>query len=89
MLNVLCRSAAAPAPYNAPVFAASAVNVMAAQSVSIDKYPKQEQDQMSGVAALEGDSEDKFIKGTLAEASSPPPPEPQKPMDADKAAIYR
>ncbi|XP_029690415.1 homeobox protein PKNOX1.1 isoform X1 [Takifugu rubripes] len=89
MLNVLCRSAAAPAPYNAPVFAASAVNVMAAQSVSIDKYPKQEQDQMSGVAALEGDSEDKFIKGTLAEACSPPPPEPQKPMDADKAAIYR
>lgn len=29
--------------YNAPVFAASAVNVMAAQSVSIDKYPKGEQ----------------------------------------------
>ncbi len=29
--------------YNAPVFAASAVNVMAAQSVSIDKYPKTEQ----------------------------------------------
>ena len=32
-----------PAHYNAPVFAASAVNVMAAQSVSIDKYPKGEQ----------------------------------------------
>lgn len=32
-----------PALYNAPVFAASAVNVMAAQSVSIDKYPKGEQ----------------------------------------------
>lgn len=35
-----------PALYNAPVFAASAVNVMAAQSVSIDKYPKQEQHQV-------------------------------------------
>jgi len=32
-----------PALYNAPVFAVSAVNVMAAQSVSIDKYPKGEQ----------------------------------------------
>lgn len=52
MLNVLCRSAAAPAPYNAPVFAASAVNVMAAQSVSIDKYPKQEQDQVGEVWAV-------------------------------------
>lgn len=31
-----------PALYNAPVFAASAVNAMAAQSVSIDKYPKGE-----------------------------------------------
>lgn len=50
--NVLCRSAAAPAPYNAPVFAASAVNVMAAQSVSIDKYPKQEQDQVGELWAV-------------------------------------
>ena len=40
---VLCRLATCPALYNAPVFAASAVNVMAAQSVSIDKYPKGEQ----------------------------------------------
>ena len=32
-----------PALYNAPVFAASAAKVMAAQSVSIDKYPKGEQ----------------------------------------------
>lgn len=44
---------------------------------------------MSGVAAVESDSEDKFMKGALAEASSPAPAEPQKPMDADKAAIYR
>lgn len=44
---------------------------------------------MSGVAAVESDSEDKFMKATLAEASSPAPTEPQKPMDADKAAIYR
>uniref|UniRef100_H3CF45 Pbx/knotted 1 homeobox 1.1 n=1 Tax=Tetraodon nigroviridis TaxID=99883 RepID=H3CF45_TETNG len=63
--------------------------VMAAQSVSIDKYPKQEQDQMSGVAAVESDPEDKFMKGALAEASSPAQSEPLKPMDADKAAIYR
>ena len=32
-----------PPFYNAPVFAASAVNMMAAQSVSIDKYPDGEQ----------------------------------------------
>lgn len=44
---------------------------------------------MSGVVATESDSEDKFIKGTLAAAASPAPTEPQKPMDADKAAIYR
>lgn len=42
----------APAPYNAPAFAASAVNVMAAQSASIDKYPKQEQDQVGDVWAV-------------------------------------
>lgn len=42
----------APAPYNAPGCAASAVNVMAAQSVSIDKYPKQEQDQVGDVWAV-------------------------------------
>lgn len=44
---------------------------------------------MSGVAGVDSDSEDKFIKGALAEASSPAPTEPQKPMDTDKAAIYR
>ena len=32
-----------PPLYNAPVFAASAVNMMAAQSVSIDKYQEGEQ----------------------------------------------
>lgn len=42
----------APAPYNAPGCAASAVNAMAAQSVSIDKYPKQEQDQVGDVSAI-------------------------------------
>lgn len=45
---------------------------------------------MSGVAAADSDSDsDKFIKGALAEAASPAPTETQKPMDADKAAIYR
>ncbi|XP_037646567.1 homeobox protein PKNOX1.1 isoform X1 [Sebastes umbrosus] len=77
-----------PALYNAPVFAASAVNVMAAQSVSIDKYPKGEQ-QMQGVAKVDSDTEQKYIEGTLAEAPSPAPTEPQTPMDADKASIYR
>ncbi|XP_031725804.1 homeobox protein PKNOX1.1 isoform X2 [Anarrhichthys ocellatus] len=77
-----------PALYNAPVCAASAVNVMAAQSVSIDKYPKGEQ-QMQGVVKVDGESEQKFIEGTLAEAPSPIPTEPQTPMDADKASIYR
>ncbi|KAM3607365.1 uncharacterized protein V6R79_006336 [Siganus canaliculatus] len=59
---------------------------MAAQSLSIDKYPKGDH-QMSSV--VDSDSEQKFIEGTLAEASSPAPTEPQTPMDADKASIYR
>ncbi|XP_030199584.1 homeobox protein PKNOX1.1 isoform X2 [Gadus morhua] len=77
-----------PPLYNAPVFAASAVNMMAAQSVSIDKYQEGEQ-QMQGVAQAEGDSEQKFIEGSLVEAPSPAHNEPQTPMDADKTAIYR
>lgn len=39
----LSRSANSPPPYNASVFVASAVNMMAAQSVSMDKYTKREQ----------------------------------------------
>jgi hypothetical protein len=39
----LSRSANSPHPYNASVFVASAVNMMAAQSVSMDKYTKREQ----------------------------------------------
>ncbi|XP_026232382.1 homeobox protein PKNOX1.1 isoform X2 [Anabas testudineus] len=84
---------------------------MAAQSASIDKYPKGEQQQwlgqgwlentqdplgprfdapaMQGVVKVDSDSEQKFIEGTLAEASSPAPTEPQTPMDAAKASIYR
>nr|XP_020462215.1 homeobox protein PKNOX1 isoform X3 [Monopterus albus] len=84
----LARSATCPALYNAPVFAASAVNVMAAQSVSIDKYSKEEQ-QMQAVVKVDSDSEQKFLEGTLAEVHSPAPTEPQTPMDADKASIYR
>ncbi|KAA8588457.1 hypothetical protein FQN60_001651 [Etheostoma spectabile] len=63
---------------------------MAAQSVSIDKYPKGEQ-QMQGVNVIKvgDDTEQKFLEGTLAEAPSPAPTEPQTPMDADKASIYR
>ncbi|TNN48412.1 Homeobox protein PKNOX1 [Liparis tanakae] len=61
---------------------------MAAQSVSIDQYPKGEQ-QMQGVVKVDGESEQKFLEGTLAETPSPIPTEPQTPMDADKASIYR
>ncbi|XP_054603227.1 homeobox protein PKNOX1.1 isoform X5 [Nothobranchius furzeri] len=72
-----------PALYNAPVVAVSAVSVMAAQSVSIDKYPKGEQ-QMQSVLKVDH-SEQSF-----AEVEVPmPSPEPQTPMDADKASIYR
>ncbi|XP_068428072.1 homeobox protein PKNOX1.1 isoform X2 [Clinocottus analis] len=60
---------------------------MAAQSVSIDKYPKGEQ-QMQGVVTVDGESEQKF-EGTSAETPSQIPTEPQTPMDADKASIYR
>uniref|UniRef100_A0A671TNE4 Pbx/knotted 1 homeobox 1.1 n=1 Tax=Sparus aurata TaxID=8175 RepID=A0A671TNE4_SPAAU len=45
--------------------------------------------QMQGVATVDSDSEQKFIEGTLAEAPSPAPTEPQTPMDVDKASIYR
>ncbi|KAF7215196.1 transcript variant X5 [Nothobranchius furzeri] len=56
---------------------------MAAQSVSIDKYPKGEQ-QMQSVLKVDH-SEQSF-----AEVEVPmPSPEPQTPMDADKASIYR
>ncbi|KAM9851278.1 homeobox protein PKNOX1.1 isoform 2-T2 [Aulostomus maculatus] len=61
---------------------------MAAHSVSIDKYPKGEQQQMQGVVKVDSDSEQKF-EGTLAEAPSPTLTEPQTPMDVDKASIYR
>lgn len=44
---------------------------------------------MQGVVAVDSDSEQKFIEGTLAEAPSSAPAEPQTPMDADKASIYR
>ncbi|XP_035994662.1 homeobox protein PKNOX1.1 isoform X3 [Fundulus heteroclitus] len=60
---------------------------MAASLVSIDKYPKGEQ-QMQSVVQLDCDSEAKF-GGTLVEVSNPVPTEPQTPMDADKASIYR
>lgn len=40
-------------------------------------------------AAADSDSEQKFIEGTLPEAPSPAPAEPQTPMDADKSSIYQ
>ncbi|KAM4609081.1 homeobox protein PKNOX1.1 isoform 1-T1 [Polymixia lowei] len=58
--------------------------MMAAQSVSIDKYPEGEQ-QMQGVVQTDSDSEQKF----MVESPSPAHAEPQTPMDADKASIYR
>ncbi|XP_029980928.1 homeobox protein PKNOX1.1 isoform X2 [Sphaeramia orbicularis] len=61
---------------------------MAAQSVSIDKYPKAEQ-QMPGVVKVDVDPEQTFMEASLVEARSPAPTEPQTPMDADKASIYR
>lgn len=64
-----------------------AVTVMAAQAVSIDKYPKGDQ-QMQGVVKVDCDSEPKF-EGTLVEVSNPVSTELQTPMDADKASIYR
>ncbi|XP_017276711.1 homeobox protein PKNOX1.1 isoform X3 [Kryptolebias marmoratus] len=60
---------------------------MAAQSVSIDKYPKGEQ-QMQSVVKID-DPEQKFLDGTLVDVPSPVPAELQTPMDADKASIYR
>ncbi|XP_035994661.1 homeobox protein PKNOX1.1 isoform X2 [Fundulus heteroclitus] len=44
--------------------------------------------QMQSVVQLDCDSEAKF-GGTLVEVSNPVPTEPQTPMDADKASIYR
>ncbi|XP_037542694.1 homeobox protein PKNOX1.1 [Nematolebias whitei] len=60
---------------------------MAAQLVSIDKYPKGEQ-QMQSVLKVD-DPEQKFLDGTLVGVPSPAPGELQTPMDADKASIYR
>ncbi|XP_028992205.1 homeobox protein PKNOX1.1 isoform X1 [Betta splendens] len=77
---------------------------MAAQPVSIDKYPKGEHQvgekkedaclgifktSMQGVVKIDSDSEQKFIEGTLAEVPSPAQADPQTPMDAVKASIYR
>ncbi|CAI5670746.1 unnamed protein product [Oreochromis niloticus] len=56
---------------------------MAAHSVSIASL------QMQGVIKVDSDSEQKFMEGTLGEVPSPAPTEPQTPMDADKASIYR
>lgn len=44
---------------------------------------------MQGVVKVDGDSEQKFIEGTLVAVPSPAPTEPQTPMDVDKASIYR
>ncbi|KAM6934661.1 homeobox protein PKNOX1.1 isoform 2-T2 [Xenentodon cancila] len=55
-----------------------------AAPVSIDKYPKGEH-QMPGVVKADVDSEQKFE----GEVPSPTPADPQSPMDADKASIYR
>ncbi|XP_069388599.1 homeobox protein PKNOX1.1 isoform X7 [Paralichthys olivaceus] len=44
--------------------------------------------QLQGVVKVDSDSEQKF-EGTLAEVPSPATTEPQTPMDADKASIYR
>lgn len=45
--------------------------------------------QMQGVVKVDSDSEQTFLEGALAEVPSPAPTEPQTPMDADKASIYR
>uniref|UniRef100_A0AAY5K2I3 Homeobox domain-containing protein n=3 Tax=Esox lucius TaxID=8010 RepID=A0AAY5K2I3_ESOLU len=86
---VFHRSANFLRPYNASVLSTSAVNMMAAQSVSIDKYPEGEQ-QMQGAEQVSrgADPEQTFGEG-LTTASSPAPAEPPTPMDVDKASIYR
>ncbi|XP_013888027.1 homeobox protein PKNOX1 isoform X2 [Austrofundulus limnaeus] len=61
--------------------------MMAAQSVSIDKYPKGEK-QMQSVVKVD-DPEQKYIDETLVDVPSPAPTELQTPMDVDKASIYR
>lgn len=43
---------------------------------------------MQGSVKVDSDSEQKFMEGTLSEDQSPSA-EPQTPMDADKASIYR
>ncbi|XP_034042190.1 homeobox protein PKNOX1.1 isoform X3 [Thalassophryne amazonica] len=45
--------------------------------------------QMQGIVKTDNNLEQQFIEGTLAEPPSPAPTEPQTPMDADKASIYR
>ncbi|KAG1945441.1 homeobox protein PKNOX1.1 isoform X5 [Pimephales promelas] len=62
--------------------------MMAAQSVSIDKYQEGDQ-QMEVMEQPESDLEKGFANGSTGSSSSPVSSEPQTQMDVDKACIYR
>ncbi|XP_056308724.1 homeobox protein PKNOX1-like, partial [Danio aesculapii] len=62
--------------------------MMAAQSVSIDKYPEGDQ-QMQVMEQSENDLKKGFSNGNTGNSSSPVSNEPQTQMDIDKACIYR
>ncbi|XP_012694624.1 homeobox protein PKNOX1 [Clupea harengus] len=60
--------------------------MMASQSMPVEEY--QEAEQMP-IGQAECKSGEHYGDTTVATAPSPPPSEPQTPMDADKEAIYR
>ncbi|XP_030642633.1 homeobox protein PKNOX1.1 [Chanos chanos] len=64
------------------------MEMMEAQSTSIEKYQEGEQ-QMQGVEQGDGDPEKGLNDGNTGKLSSPSPTKPQTPMDADKASIYK
>ncbi|KAK1788643.1 hypothetical protein P4O66_002465 [Electrophorus voltai] len=75
-------------PYNASVLAVATVNMMAGQPVSVNKYQEGMQ-QMQAVEQGDGDPEQSFADTGPGVTCSPTLTEPQTPMDADKASIYR
>ncbi|XP_052005010.1 homeobox protein PKNOX1.1 [Xyrauchen texanus] len=62
--------------------------MMAAQSVSIDKYQEGDQ-QMQVLEQVDSESEKGFANGNAGRSSSTASAEPQTQMDTDKASIYR
>lgn len=85
---VTSRSFSAACPYNAPGLAVATLNMMAAQSVSIDEYQEGDQ-QMQVMEQSESDLEQGFANGSSGSSSSPAPTEPQTQMEVYKSCIYR